>query len=351
MTIEQTLTGLPPKTVARSLVTVLKQGSSQIGLTEGAWFKFVDPKNLGQGLDERVPIKDYLKMWDSVLDITGDQSLGLKIGDSSSPDIGLLGALVFHCATLREIAHQICRYQNMMSDLIQMQLEEKNGQTILTCKTIGFDEDLPQVIDQGLAFFISWMRQFSKIALNPVEVRFQHSMTSYINITRDVFLSPIHFDQAHSAILFSTEQLNIAIPDHDASLKEFMLSNSLLAAAPNDAIPDFFEASKLDADAFSTQVRALIKTYMPMGRIGADLIAKDMKISRQTLYRKLKDESITFLELLEDERQSTAIQLLSDAKLTMSEIAILLGFSEPKSFRRAFKRWQGMSPKAFRDRL
>lgn len=351
MTIERTLTGLPPKTVARSLVTVLKQGSSQIGLTEEAWFTFVDPKNLGQGLDERVPIRDYLKMWDSVLDITGHQSLGLKIGDSSSPDIGLLGALVFHCATLREVAHQICRYQNMMSDLIQMQIEEKNGQTILTCKTIGFNDYLPQLMDQGFAFFISWMRQFSKIALSPIEVRFQHSVTSYTNITHDIFQSPIHFDQAHSAILFSADQLNIAIPDHDPSLKTFMLSNSLTAVTSNDAIPDFFEVRKLDADGFSAQVRALIKTYMPMGRIGADLIAKDMKISRQTLYRKLKDESVTFLELLENERQSTAIQLLSNANLTMSEIAILLGFSEPKSFRRAFKRWQGMSPKAFRDRL
>ena len=88
-----------------------------------------------------------------------------------------------------------------------------------------------------------------------------------------------------------------------------------------------------------------------MGRIGADLIARKMEISRQTLYRKLKREKASFLDLLEYERKNTATHLLANAELTMSEIAILLGFSEPKSFRRAFRRWQGVSPKAFRDRL
>ena len=85
MTLEKTPIGLPTKTVARSLVSVLKQGSSKIGLNEGSWFKFIDPTNLVQGSDERVLLTDYLNMWELVLNKTSDPSLGLKIGDSSSP--------------------------------------------------------------------------------------------------------------------------------------------------------------------------------------------------------------------------------------------------------------------------
>lgn len=352
MMLELPFSELPPqKTVAKSLITILKQNSSQIGLSEATWFKCIDPEHMSQKPNERILITDYLNMWRAVLEITGDQSLGLKIGNDSNPDIGLLGTLVLHCATLREVVLQICRYQNFMSDAIHMQLEEKNGHAVLTCRSTVFSDYLPQVMDQGCAFLISWIRQFSKTTLNPVEVYFQHSATSYIDSYRDVFQSPIHFDREQSAILFSAEQLNIAIPDHDPSLKTFMLSNGFSTATSNDVFSDTGQDIH-QADGMTTQqVRKLIKSHLPMGRIGVDLISQSMKISRQTLYRRLQRESTTFLELLEDERQSAAIELLSNVNLTTSEIAILLGFSEPKSFRRAFKRWQGISPKAFRDRL
>lgn len=352
MMLELPFSELPPrKTVAKSLITILKQNSSQIGLSEATWFKCIDPEHMSQKPNERVLVTDYLNMWRAVLEITGDQSLGLKIGNDSNPDIGLLGTLVLHCATLREVVLQICRYQNFMSDAIHMQLEEKNGHAVLACRNTVFSDYLPQVMDQGCAFLISWIRQFSKTTLNPVEVYFQHSATSYIDSYRDVFQSPVHFDQEQSAILFSAEQLNIAIPDHDPSLKIFMLSNGFSTAASNDVFSDAGQDIH-QADGITTQqVRKLIKSHLPMGRIGVDLISQSMKISRQTLYRRLQRENTTFLELLEDERQSAAIELLSNVNLTTSEIAILLGFSEPKSFRRAFKRWQGISPKAFRDRL
>lgn len=352
MTLEFSHSELSPrKTVAKSLITILKESSSQIGLSEAAWFKSVDPDHMSQQPNERILISDYLNMWRAVLEITGDQSLGLKIGNNSNPDIGLLGTLVLHCATLGEVIVQICRYQNFMSDAVHMELQEQNGRATVVCRSTIVSDYLPQIVDQGSAFFVSWIRQFSKTALNPVEVYFQHAATSYTDRYRDVFQSPIHFDREQSAILLSSAQLNIAIPDHDPALKTFMLSNESATAASKKPFSNA-DRDVYQADVKTTQqVRGLIKSHLPMGKIGVDIIAQNMQISRQTLYRRLQSESTTFIELLEDERQSAAIELLSDVNLTTSEIAILLGFSEPKSFRRAFKRWQGISPKEFRDRL
>ena len=68
-----------------------------------------------------------------------------------------------------------------------------------------------------------------------------------------------------------------------------------------------------------------------------------------TLYRRLKDEGVTFAEVHDDLRQRMARDYLDARKVSVNETAYLLGFSEASSFVRAFKRWTGMSPTAFRD--
>ena len=70
-------------------------------------------------------------------------------------------------------------------------------------------------------------------------------------------------------------------------------------------------------------------------------------MSRQTLYRRLKDEGLTFGEVHDDLRKRMALDYLGAQKVTVNETAYLLGFSEASSFVRAFKRWTGHSPTAY----
>jgi AraC-like DNA-binding protein len=65
----------------------------------------------------------------------------------------------------------------------------------------------------------------------------------------------------------------------------------------------------------------------------------------------LEDEGIGFGQLVEDARKARALLLLEDHKLSMAEIAFLLGYAEPSAFFRAFRRWTGDTPRAFRERL
>lgn len=80
------------------------------------------------------------------------------------------------------------------------------------------------------------------------------------------------------------------------------------------------------------------------GTLSMDRTARDLGMSRQTLYRRLKDEGVTFAQVRDDLRRRMAMDYLSARKVSVGETAYLLGFSEASAFVRAFRRWTGTSP-------
>ena len=84
------------------------------------------------------------------------------------------------------------------------------------------------------------------------------------------------------------------------------------------------------------------------GDASMDIIASRMGLSRQTLFRKLKAEGVTFEKVLDELRHKLALDYLNGKKVSVNETAYLVGFSESAAFSRAFKRWTGSSPRAMR---
>ena len=78
------------------------------------------------------------------------------------------------------------------------------------------------------------------------------------------------------------------------------------------------------------------------------MIARKLGLSRQTLFRRLKAEGVTFEKVLDELRHNMAVHYLSEKKASVNETAYLVGFSDPAAFSRAFKRWTGSSPRMMR---
>lgn len=72
-------------------------------------------------------------------------------------------------------------------------------------------------------------------------------------------------------------------------------------------------------------------------------------MSARTLHRHLEEEGTSFRQVLAEVRREIAARHLSERRLAIGEIAFLLGFSEPSAFHRAFKRWTGHGPLAYRQ--
>ena len=77
-------------------------------------------------------------------------------------------------------------------------------------------------------------------------------------------------------------------------------------------------------------------------------MAADFGMSQRTLQRKLSDIGLSYQQLLDETHHELARRYLDDQGKSVTEITFLLGFSEQSAFTRAFKRWSGMSPSAYR---
>ena len=103
------------------------------------------------------------------------------------------------------------------------------------------------------------------------------------------------------------------------------------------------------ASSVRRRVEAELEPRLADGPIRIEPVARALGCSRQTLYRRLKAEGLTFEQVLDDLRRRRALKLVRDPALAVKEIGYRLGFSDPAAFSRAFKRWTGKSPKAMRE--
>ncbi len=100
---------------------------------------------------------------------------------------------------------------------------------------------------------------------------------------------------------------------------------------------------------FRAEVEKRLEPLLASGEIGIDRVARDLGYSRQTLYRRLKSEGVTYERLLDELRRRLALRFMR-AGLSVKEAGYRLGFSDPAAFSRAFKRWTGNSPSGMRTR-
>ena len=97
-----------------------------------------------------------------------------------------------------------------------------------------------------------------------------------------------------------------------------------------------------------SRVERIIPELLPHGRAEVSEVARQLGMSARTLSRKLRDEGVTYAEILDKLRSALAKRYLSDRELPVTQIAWLLGYQEVSSFTHAFKRRTGMTPREFR---
>lgn len=123
----------------------------------------------------------------------------------------------------------------------------------------------------------------------------------------------------------------------------------------NESVWEYFEPElrrrldELEKDSsFAEKVRAVLFEILPMGRSSIEDVAEKLIMSGRTMQRRLQAEKTSFQQQLNHSRKLLARHHLTSSLMTVSEIALLLGYEEPSSFSRAFHSWTGSSPEAFR---
>jgi AraC-like DNA-binding protein len=103
-------------------------------------------------------------------------------------------------------------------------------------------------------------------------------------------------------------------------------------------------------DPFLRESSVAIRRALPGGALTIDTLASELGISRRTLQRRLSVLGSSFKRILQDVREEQSRRYLDDPRLAVTEIALLLGYSDQASFSNAFKSWCGCAPTEYRQR-
>ena len=115
-------------------------------------------------------------------------------------------------------------------------------------------------------------------------------------------------------------------------------ANALLGALPRQ-------------DEFIIAVRRCIVSLLQEGEPTLERVAARLHLSARTLHRRLAERRLRFRELLDATRRELAESYLQDGRLSLAEVALLLGYAEQSPFTHAFKRWTGSTPFDWRKRV
>nr|WP_026111664.1 AraC family transcriptional regulator [Winslowiella toletana] len=188
-----------------------------------------------------------------------------------------------------------------------------------------------------LGMIMNLIRHVTGKSWSPREVHFEHPRPEQWHEHCKVFDAPVYFDQPFNSLVIPKRDLARAMPDSDPILLTVMQDaiRRLNCSAPLQNIVD--------------QARSQVHLALLQGEPVLDDVAEKMGLSSWSLQRRLRDEGLSFTALVDKVRCEMATHYLQQKQLPISEMALLLGYSEVSAFSRAFRRWFGISPRQWRQ--
>ncbi len=296
--------------------------------------------------DARVPLARYLQLFAAAIAECNDPALALRFGEAVRlQDISIVGLICEVAETTAEVGRQLNRYARLVVDesgpaeMIGAKADQHGlwmevvSQAYSTSPFL-IEAELARLVCNTRATFAS-TPEFQTMRF-PRAAHFTHPEPPYAAEYRRIFQAPLVFGSDRNALLLDP-------------------AFALLKQPPSDRFAFGVLSERADAllkDLLASQtVRAKVESrLLPMlhtGDANMAVVAARMGLSRRTLQRRLKAEGVTFDEVHDGLRRKLALHYLAGKKVSANETAYLVGFSEPASFSRAFKRWTGVSPGVF----
>jgi AraC-like DNA-binding protein len=300
----------------------------------------IDPAEL-EDQDNRIPFGKYVALMRAAKALTGDPALALRFGEAVDiSELSIVGLLGQGCATAMEAFVQVNRYARLTIDVDlggadRLALVPRDGQLWLVDRRPD-PNDFPELTESGFARMVASGRRFG-LATPAREVHVTHEAPPYRAEYDRIFQAPIVFASEWNALRIDEAMMTMPI-----ALQPRYVFGILSERA------DALLASLESAKTMRGRVESLLLPMLHTGEAGIEAVARKLGLSRQTLYRRLKAEGLTFEAVLDALRHRLALDYLAAGKVSVNEAAYLTGFSDRATFSRAFKRWTGAGPGARR---
>jgi len=287
---------------------------------------------------ERLPFEKIDRIRKKGMELSGDEAFGLRSATVyQASQMGALGYAWQVSLTLRKACLRLERFARILNKNVGALVDDRNRSMGVTLKLDERSECWWVRDDTGLALLTRMCRMICGDKFRLQAANFMHAEPQDIKPYFEYFACQLNFNQAENQLLIP---LSLADETLVGANPELALLNDQVATR---------RLARIDRDDIVARVQAELMDQLPNGNISDDSVAGELHMSVRTMHRKLAEVNNNFRAILVEMRSSLAEQYILDNSLTLTEISLLLGFSEPSSFSRAFKSWTGTAPSEARQ--
>jgi AraC-like DNA-binding protein len=293
-----------------------------------------------QNPDGRLPIPQVQRLWKEAVEMTGDEHLALHLGESiNTIGVGILAYVMMHCPTFGKALEKLCQYQDIVCDGSKTTVTIKDDLVYLELTQISEEIIYPHyAFESELSIYYAAAKGMIGTFLPLKSVHFIYSQYADIKEYKRIFQTDnVIFDSDFTGMIFDKKYLETPILNANPSLFSLfeIHAKEILSSLKSDT-------------SIAEKVRKEIVIELKGEEPTLSNIAKKLGIGVRSIQLKLKEEGVTFQQLLEEIRKNLATKHLKEDKLSTTDIAYLLGYSEPSVFFRSFKKWTGQTPTFYR---
>ncbi|WP_290582822.1 AraC family transcriptional regulator [Ketobacter sp.] len=293
-----------------------------------------------QDSDARYP-SDYVgHLWDAAVLQTGNRHLGLRreLCDRYG-GLHQVGFAMMACPTLLDALKILQNYLPVVSEEVSLSLEQDTDGCWVLLSLAKHHYAFRTRIEFSFLTTLMLCTWITRSNIVPLAQEWTFAAPADGSPYQQAFGCPQTFDQPENRILISREVLNAELPTVSATVCE--LHQNVLKE----------QMARMGFASIQYRVYTEILRSLRYGEPRLGEIADAMHMSDRTLQRKLKQEGLTYQDVLDQTRQELAEQYLANSSLSLMEVSQLLGFLDLSNFYRAAKRWFGLPPGKYRNQL
>lgn len=293
--------------------------------------------------DARITGRVAVALWNDAAGAAGHPQFGLRTGERAGRDaVNVAGMFLAASATLGEGFRRIFQFYRVMNDAQTVHWEE-NASWVggwLTVREVPYP--VPHhATEFAFAWSVVMARTVTGVDLSPTVITFEHDAPADLTEHERLFRCPVRFSQDRAELRFDGAVTALPVRTADPALVEILESHAraVLARLPT-------------RQGLVPRVREAVARALPKGSgAGLEDIAASLHLSGRSLQRRLRDEGSTYADVVDEVRRALALDALRDPGRGVSEVGFALGFSDASAFHKAFVRWTGKAPSAWRRAL
>ena len=266
---------------------------------------------------------------------TNDSLFGLHLAaEMDLRNAGIIFYLAASSATVSEALANMARYAGTTNEAVRYEIERDKDATVVTVRPVRVHDELRRQWSEFSALaIIRALRMLSGRDFAPSRMTFAHARNLGLREIHRFLRCPVEFAHPTESWVLPQSVMELPIVSRDTQLHQ------ILTAHADDLLTERGLAVGLQSMVENQLISAL-----PSGKVQAAVVARQLGMSTRSFTRHLAEEGTTFAEILDRLRNRLARRYLGDERMSLQQIAWLLGYAEPSAFSHAFRRWFGTSP-------